>query len=166
MHVALRETIVVVLWFAAQRGGRVSYFGPLGVHSRALVEYLESVPGGWVQPRLTLGLVTSPYATPWFERSMLLLLLSSHLLRAVWQSKGSAVDCVCGVSGVLPGTPTPCNLQLHTLQPVLPLRLLNPATCVLPVVCRHHQAAAWLQPCHMDAGGHWGCHGHTDPCQH
>lgn len=29
-----------------QRGGRVSYFGPLGVHSRALVDYLESVPGG------------------------------------------------------------------------------------------------------------------------
>lgn len=28
-----------------QRGGRVTYFGPLGVHSKALVDYLESVPG-------------------------------------------------------------------------------------------------------------------------
>lgn len=34
-----------------QRGGRTTYFGPLGEHSSALVSYLESVPGGrdgWV----------------------------------------------------------------------------------------------------------------------
>jgi ABC-type multidrug transport system ATPase subunit len=28
-----------------QRGGRVTYFGPLGEHSSALVYYMESVPG-------------------------------------------------------------------------------------------------------------------------
>lgn len=28
-----------------QRGGRVTYFGPLGLHSRALVDYMESIPG-------------------------------------------------------------------------------------------------------------------------
>lgn len=28
-----------------QRGGHLSYFGPLGVHSKALVDYLEAVPG-------------------------------------------------------------------------------------------------------------------------
>lgn len=30
---------------ALQRGGRVTYFGPLGLHSSALIKYLESVPG-------------------------------------------------------------------------------------------------------------------------
>jgi hypothetical protein len=28
-----------------QKGGRVTYFGPLGEHSSALVHYLTSVPG-------------------------------------------------------------------------------------------------------------------------
>jgi ABC-type multidrug transport system ATPase subunit len=28
-----------------QRGGRVAYFGPLGTHSRHLLDYLQAVPG-------------------------------------------------------------------------------------------------------------------------
>lgn len=28
-----------------QRGGRVTYFGPLGEHSKDLLHYMESVPG-------------------------------------------------------------------------------------------------------------------------
>ncbi len=28
-----------------QRGGRTTYFGPLGEHSEALISYLKSVPG-------------------------------------------------------------------------------------------------------------------------
>lgn len=38
-------TVFLCCPFLLQRGGSVSYFGPLGVHSRALVDYLEAVPG-------------------------------------------------------------------------------------------------------------------------
>lgn len=34
-----------LLLLLLQRGGRVTYFGPLGRHSSALISYLQDVPG-------------------------------------------------------------------------------------------------------------------------
>ena len=34
-----------------QRGGRTTYFGPLGTESSTLAGYLMRVPGGWRGPR-------------------------------------------------------------------------------------------------------------------
>ncbi len=37
-----------------QRGGRTTYFGPLGEHSSELIAYLEGVPGArglWAKPQ-------------------------------------------------------------------------------------------------------------------
>lgn len=33
------------------------------------------------------------------------------------------------------------------------------------MLCRHHQAASWVQPRHMDAGGHRWRDGHPHPSQ-
>lgn len=47
-HIActrLAANVEALLLCAAQRGGRTTYFGPLGDESSQLISYLQSVPG-------------------------------------------------------------------------------------------------------------------------
>lgn len=64
------------------------------------------------------------------------------------------------------------HLQCHRIL-ALAFVLQLPKACLLTVhvyacavLCgsplRHHKVAGWVQPSHVDAGGHWWCYGYTD----
>ncbi len=85
-----------------QRGGRVTYFGPLGHHSKHLIHYLESVPGGCAAAGHAIGRVIG-----WL---VLFLLLCEGLAISTCFCRTEAIYCFCAVK-MLQQCTTDANLN-------------------------------------------------------